>query len=327
MAAGSGAGMSKGNRYLEAFKEHGNLVGLASAASLSLATLNPLPLVVGLAAEAAYLIFLPDSKWYEKRLAARNDAEVVKRRQQLKAQILPTLRTDVQERFADLEEIRRQIGAQPVEGSGGARGGWLQDVLRKLDFLLDKFLHFACKEMQFRKHLRAVLAELRGESGVLPGAGEFRSSNGNRRGAPSRIKGRQPASSEAPESLPRDPDERWVRETVGEIQAHYNEDISDVQGCIERETDLNTKAVLQKRLEVLQRRHEFVGKIGRILTNLNHQLKLVEDTFGLINDELRARSPEQVLADIEDVVWQTNSMTTLLDEVAPYEQMLQRLST
>ena len=66
--------------------------------------------------------------------------------------------------------------------------------------------------------------------------------------------------------------------------------------------------------------------MGKILINLNHQLRLLEDTFGLINDELRARSPEQVLADIEDVVWQTNSMTTLLEEVAPFEQMLQRLS-
>ena len=60
--------------------------------------------------------------------------------------------------------------------------------------------------------------------------------------------------------------------------------------------------------------------------NLNHQLQLLEDTFGLISDELLARPPEQVLADIEDVVSQTNTMTQVLEEVAPYEQMLQRLS-
>ena len=37
-------------------------------------------------------------------------------------------------------------------------------------------------------------------------------------------------------------------------------------------------------------------------------------------------SPEQVLADIEDVVFQTNAMTSALEEVAPFEQMVARLT-
>jgi hypothetical protein len=47
----------------------------------------------------------------------------------------------------------------------------------------------------------------------------------------------------------------------------------------------------------------------------------MEDTFGLINDEIRARSPEQVLADIEDVVNQTDNLTETLQEVSPFDQM------
>lgn len=46
----------------------------------------------------------------------------------------------------------------------------------------------------------------------------------------------------------------------------------------------------------------------------------MEDTFGLINDEIRARSPEQMLADIDDVVLQTDSLTEALQEVAPFDQ-------
>ena len=61
------------------------------------------------------------------------------------------------------------------------------------------------------------------------------------------------------------------------------------------------------------------------MLNLNHQLELLEDTFGLISDEIRARPPEQVLADIEDVVSQTNTMTQVLEEMAPYEQSLARM--
>ena len=38
------------------------------------------------------------------------------------------------------------------------------------------------------------------------------------------------------------------------------------------------------------------------------------------------KSTDQVLADIEDVVWQTNTMTQVLEQIAPYEQMAARLS-
>ena len=107
---------------------------------------------------------------------------------------------------------------------------------------------------------------------------------------------------------------------VTEVQASYKRDIEQAQALQAKETDLNTKAVLDKRIQVLEQRSEGVGKIGRILTNLQYQLALLEDTFGLINDQIRARSPEQVLADIEGVVDQTDSMTQLLEELAPYEQ-------
>ena len=116
-----------------------------------------------------------------------------------------------------------------------------------------------------------------------------------------------------------------MAQTVSEVQACYNRDMSDIKKLLETEQDPNTRAVLDKRLDVLQRRYEFVDKMGKILTNLNHQLALLEDTFGLISDEIRARSPEQLLADIEDVVGQTNTMTQVLDEVAPYEHMAARL--
>jgi hypothetical protein len=119
-----------------------------------------------------------------------------------------------------------------------------------------------------------------------------------------------------------DPLDQWVNQTVQEVQVHYDKEINELNQMAVNEADPNTRAVLEKRCEVLQRRREFVGKIGRIQINLNHQLHLLEDTFGLISDEIRARPPQQVLADIEDVVSQTNTMTQLLEEVAPYEQLL-----
>lgn len=297
------------NRFVSALKEDFNLVSLASAVALSLATGNPAPLVVGLVAEAAYLIFVPDTRWYDRRLARKYDAEVEQRRQTLKEQTLPLLRPAMQDRFARLEQIRRQIDAVRFDGpEGRGAGDWFKEVRRKLDYLLEKFLLFASKEVQFRSYLRSIVEEMRGVPAARPGP-----RTKSRRG-PLPL-----------DDLPVDTGDRWIVQTVAEIEASYEGELEGIRAVREAEGDLNTQAVLDKRLEVLQRRREYVGKIGKILTNLNHQLQLLEDTFGLINDEIRARSPEQVLSDIEDVVWQTNSMTQLLEEMAPFEQIVARL--
>lgn len=279
---------SKRSRYLEAFKEGGNLIGLTSLVAASAALLSPLPLLAGLVVEAAYLLFVPDSHWYDARLSRRSDAEVEMRRQQLKTQTFTLLDADMQARFTRLEEIRSQINAQAQDDRK-----WFLTVLRKLDYLLEKFLLFAGKEAEFRRYIGSVWHDECGSRQRPAGRGS------NEAGAP-------PASRAAP--------------MVTEVQASYKRDIEQAQALQAKETDVNTKAVLDKRIQVLEQRSEGVGKIGRILTNLQYQLALLEDTFGLINDQIRARSPEQVLADIEGVVDQTDSMTQLLEELAPYEQ-------
>ena len=338
--------MSKSNRFKEAFQENFNLVGLAGAAALSMAIVNPIPLLVGLVVEAAYLLFVPDSKWYETRLSVRFDSQVVERRNRLKAQVFPTISKRQQDRFLRLEAIRGQIVAQP----GVEKEHWFREVLRKLDYLLEKFLLFGQKETQFRTYLHSVYEEVVASN--LPSGKRDRNKDKDRerdqdnrrgwvadlqdddvqirivagRGGSYRGTGDQQRSSGTPpEGAPR-VNERWVQETVLAIQGHYDEEIARIRTTREKEEEYNTQAILDKRIEVLEQRKEYVSKIGRILTNLGHQMELLEDSFGLINDQLRARSPEQVLADIEGVVYQTDSMTKLLDELAPYEEMSQRLA-
>lgn len=301
------------NRYLAAFQESYNVLGLASSVAMSAATLNPLPLLIGLVAEAAYLIFVPDSNWYATHLSRRHDAEVQARRDELKAKTLPLLRPELQNRFLRLEETRREIDREAASDAT-----WMREVLRKLDFLLEKFLHFAVKEEQFRSYLSEVRQEVessRSAQGAPRRSAELRELRSNG------ING-----FEAKPKSTLSPDEAWLRETVAVIQGAYDREIAGVEGSFEGETDTSTRAILGKRLEVLRRRREFIGKIGKIVANLSHQLSLLEDTFGLISDELLARPPEQVLADIEDVVSQTNTMTQVLEEIAPYEQMLNSLA-
>lgn len=337
--------MAKKNRLAEAFRENYNLVGLAGAVALSAATLNPLPLLVGVIAEAAYLLFVPDSKWYEVRLSRKFDAEVEARRAALKAQIFPRISGAMQDRFSRLESIRAQVAANPPPGNEDDL--WFREVLRKLDYLLEKFLMFAEKEARFRAYLQSVYEQVRRDRGAeassmpprRPGGGrnpnimpasvpdyDLFDAPRDRRGRPSLPRRGEAvvieinaAQDERAGGAGRLAD-RWARETVTAIQNHYQSEIQDITEEQAAEEDLNTKAILTKRIEVLEQRGEYVGKIGKILINLGHQMELLEDSFGLINDQMRARSPEQILADIEGVVYQTDSMTKLLEELAPYDQ-------
>ena len=264
------------------------MAGLTGIVALSAALLSPLPLLAGLVAEAAYLLFVPDSHWYDARLSRRNDAAVEQRRQQLKAQTFTQIDADMQARFTRLEGIWQQINTQAQSDRK-----WFLTVLRKLDYLLEKFLLFAGKEAGFRQYVASVWTD--------------------QCGSQHRVVPRRPEDGMVPPAA-------RTAQMVTEVQTSYAHEIESAAALLTKETDPSTKAVLEKRVQVLQQRSEGVEKIGRILTNLQYQLALLEDTFGLINDQIRARSPEQVLADIEGVVDQTDSMTQLLEELAPYEQ-------
>lgn len=310
--------MENDSRVKSAMKEGGNAVGLAAAVALSAATLNPLPLIVGVVAEAAYLLFVPDSKWYKGILQKRYDAGIEERRQKLKEQILPTLSPAMQDRYLRLEAMRDQIYKQASENES-----WFGEILKKLDYLLEKFLMFGSKEVQFRNYLGSVLDEVRAEkrgSSIIPGP-------------PPKMKKRSeepvsPLNADIPDEIFMNPEASWVKKTVKEIQDSYGDELDKINKYLAtaQEIELHTKSVLEKRQEIISRRKEYIAQIGSILSNLNHQSRLMEDTFGLINDEIRARSPEQVLADIEDVVYQTNAMNSALEEVAPFEQMVARFS-
>ena len=269
----------------------------------------PIPILIGLVAEAAYLLFVPDLKWYQLRLSKVYDADISKRREEAKYRVLPLLRPDMQSRFARMEAMLESIEAQSKTDAAREASGWSREVIRKLDFLLEKFLQFAAKDVQFRDYLISVLGEVRGESQLAP---RQQSAPNAQRAARNR--------SYSPQSTT----DLSVQNTVVEIQNHYDGELNELKNLYAQESDESTQAVLEKRVEVLQRRREFIGKIGKVLTNLNHQLMLLEDTFGLISDELRARPPEQVLADIDDVVFQTKTMTELLEEMSPYESTLSR---
>lgn len=342
------------NRHLEAFKEGFNLAGLATAASATFALIAtpfmPIPLLAAIVAEVAYLMFVPDSRWYDERVSKRDDQAVIARRQNLKAQTFPILAPSMRARFEHLEGLRARLDG--LVATRGAERKWHREILRKLDYLLEKFLQFAAKEAGFRNYLQGVLDECNASvSGPTPPAARTTQlAPGTINAAPKRLghvppppaptgvtsgHGGQLASALPPVVAgARRPNantghlsgEEWAREAVKRISEVYERDIERLRVQTAGEPDTSTRDVMQKRVEILERRREFAVKLGRILANIHHQLQLSEDTFGLITDEMMARPPEQVLSSIEDVVSQANTMSQVLDEIAPIENMMSRFA-
>jgi hypothetical protein len=291
------------NRTREALKEPLNAAGLLVGVAVAAVFPPTIPVVVGalLLGEAGYLLAVPGSNWYAKRLAARSDREILSKRAKLKQQVFTQVRPELQARFNHLEQARLSMSSQQPSGEK-----WFLEILRKLDYLLDKFLEFSGKEAEFRKYLRSVLEEaLREQSSAnLSNTTGFVTSHSNK------VKwDKEP---------PMDPADVWVQAVIGQVQGHYDGEIKDLdaQRVVDSE-DLTNNAVLDKRIDIIRRRRDYVGQIGKITVNLNHQLELMEDTFGLINDEMRAQTPEQVLADIDEVIDRTDSFTDMLEGFSP----------
>ena len=294
------------------------MLGLAGFFAATLALTNPIPLVLGLAAEAVYLLFVPDSNWYSVRLKAKFDAEVQARLEKLRGQVFPQIHSSVKEQFTRLQSARDQIGQQ-----SRSEETWFREALRKLDFLMEKYLQFALKESQFIKYLNSLVDDAydnlnQDEKRKLD---NLVNRSAVRIKPPRQTEFEGTSVSPAPTQGP-PPSEDWNNTVAEVLFGQYGREIDDLKTRSEGEQVLATKSILDKRVEILTKRQEFVERIVQILNNLRHQMQLMTDTFGLINDEIRARSPEQVLADIDEVVTTTNSLTEAIEAVTPLESLV-----
>lgn len=298
------------NRLKEALAEPAHLLSLAGIASVGLALLSPIPILVGLVAEAAYLLFVPDSNWYTKRLEKKFDQEILDHRAALKAKIYPKVKQEIQTRFEWLEAARRQI-----EATTPAQDPWFMEALRKLDFLLEKYIQFADRQSDYINYLGtsiATNAESMGRDQVKRLPGMLQRAIANPGESYMNVLGASLTDGE-------------VDNMVEVLEGFYDREIGRVKDSMESEAIMATREIMSKRHDVLVRRRDFTVRLGEVLSNLRHQMDLIYETFGLINDEIRARSPEQVLADINDVVSQATTLTDAIDQFTPAEQLVAKL--
>ena len=141
--------------YKHAFNEKANWFGMAAAVGLSAVLFTPVPLIVGAAAEAIYLIFVPDSKWYRRRVDQIYEKEVAAKREAMKAQMLKELSDRDRSRFRRLEGLRTQIFGAMNRESESVRS-IMGAELRKLDYLLESYLSFLSAHARYERHLAQI---------------------------------------------------------------------------------------------------------------------------------------------------------------------------
>ncbi|MBX7135254.1 MAG: hypothetical protein K1X67_21510 [Fimbriimonadaceae bacterium] len=276
----------------QALREPITTVGLVMLGIVSIGIANPIPFLAGLVAQGMFVGLAPHAKWYRERIAIQAEKVRQLERQALRAHVLPRLDAIDHNRYILLEQRRDAIATY----STGREG--YEDVVGKLNDLLDQFLRFAAQRDDYGDYLCDLLDGLK----------------------PPQV---QPRRSRFVNPMTKGISDEWIKESVEKLCQAYDVEMTDLLAKLSEaeEENLHNRALFEMRVDVLAKRRGHVDALGEILVNLSHQLHLLEDTFGLISDEQRARSPEQVLAEIDDVVTQSDTLSQRLSDItlAPVE--------
>ena len=299
------------SRIKTAFNEQENMIGMAAFAGLSIFLLNPIPLIIGAALEVAYLLFVPDSNWYNNKLVARQKELAKERRDALKQKVYESGGQEYLEKYAQLKSVRTQL-----DDDYTSRPDW-RDVIDRLDTLLGKYLEFSLQDTRLRQYLDSLSDQA--EQG-LPGLLKPKNKE------TTELRARLMQSQQAAENFS-DETVRWVETEMASIRMYFQSQISAIQQLINEEEiriaagtgSANNRDTLQKRIEIQAMSLNQAEKIGQGLVNLNQQMALMEETIRLINGQIKSKQPGQVLLDIENLVDQSETVSNFLHDIAPFE--------
>jgi flavodoxin len=175
-----------------------------------------------------------------------------------------------------------------ADGSGLSSG----DLDLKLDLLQQRFLEFASQRHNFSQHLKQVLDQLWSrniDSGKYSGKGPMTNGRGT------------------------------TEDVAAQINTFLGQDLATVTRDVAKTDDDSEKEILTQRQGVIQRRMDQLDKIAKAVSNIDKQMQLLEDTFGLIGDETHAQAPETIVTDVEEAVARSDALTKTIAELRPLQ--------
>lgn len=254
--------------YFQALGEDLNLLTMGGLIGVSVITWSWLPLLVGGGAEALYLLFLPESKFYKGVLSGREARLKQKRMEELKMQTLKYVNKPERIRYQKLEDLKNDIDKTSSEESGMETRLLMGEDLQKLEYLLTAFLKLLATLSRFREHLQET-------------------------------------------------DDTEIKK-----------DLARLSQQMEGTSDPLVKEVIEKNIEILQKRLEQYVKIRDSSKRIEAQLEAIEDAFKLVKDQLMAmQTPGQVSQDLNDLVSGVEATEQIIETTAPMMEKIQRLGT
>jgi hypothetical protein len=142
-------------KIVEALLQDFNLIGLGGLAALSLVTASPIPLIVGGAVEALYLINAPGSKWFDRYLAVQRARRRSQRRESWRARTLAALPRVDRERF---RATQRRLGVARESLDPETRMV-AQTELDRVEDLLDQMLDLITVRVTAKAHVSTIDVE------------------------------------------------------------------------------------------------------------------------------------------------------------------------
>lgn len=111
-------------------------------------------------------------------------------------------------------------------------------------------------------------------------------------------------------------------------EGDIKQDIKKMTSQLSTVKDDQIKEVMQKNLDILQKRLKYLDGISQGFQRIDVQLQAIEDAFHLVYDQIVAmRSPGQVSADLDSLVTGVESTEEVFAETAPLAEQIERLQS
>jgi len=287
-----------------------NVIFLAVCASLSGALVVLYPLFFGIGIDVIYLLlgtFAPEKSAIHQFILTKPFGELrfpghrTPIEKVNKQNVLPMLSAEVKLQYSTLEyhckAIRTYLDLETPIGA---------DISASLDYLLNKFLLFGVRELEFRERL-IILAE-EAES-FLAGT------DGNPRPHLTLVdKHGEPGKDESVASL--------VRRAHCAYSAESEKTAANLAGG---DGALATTTV-SERLPILRRRMKQVEYVGKSIQNVTLEMNKIGFMIQSLHDDDLMSAPVQAAKDLKGLIVETDSVTRTIERVAPLEELAFRVA-
>ncbi|MCB2204146.1 hypothetical protein KQI65_05305 [bacterium] len=143
---------SYGSYFVRALRNPVGLLTLAGFGAISLVSMNPIPLFIGLGLEAGFVTVAPMLPAWRRRVDAKDEQRLVEEGENRAKEMLRKLPDSQQQRYRTLRQTAVSIRENYARYNDASRN-YLEQLSGRLDDMLLRYLRMLITESNYTKHL------------------------------------------------------------------------------------------------------------------------------------------------------------------------------